>query len=164
LGNTNFNAPLYIASDDANLNNAHLNADAAMKAYLAAGIPAEKLVVGVPFYGRGWSGVPDIQNGLFQPTSGVPDGTWEPGAFDYSDLEANYLPIFIRYWHDEANVPWLYNAEKQIMISYDDPESLRIKADYVTRAGLGGIMFWELSCDTSAHTLLNALYEQFNTD
>ncbi|HVO69685.1 MAG TPA: glycoside hydrolase family 18 protein [Aggregatilineaceae bacterium] len=157
---TNFNAPLYAASDDSNPDDASLNADAAMQAYLAVGIPAEKLVLGVPFYGRGWSGVPDIHGGLFQLATGVPDGTWEPGAFDYNDLEANYLPTSARYWHDEAGVPWLYNADRQLMISYDDPESLRIKAAYVRSESLGGIMFWELSGDTGAHTLLNALYEQ----
>jgi chitinase len=161
---TNFNAPLYAAADDPNPDDASLNADAAMQAYLAAGIPADKLVMGVPFYGRGWSGVPDIQDGLFQPAAGVPDGTWEPGAFDYHDLEANYLPTFTRYWHAEAKVPWLYNADQQIMISYDDPESLGIKAAYVKSEGLGGIMFWELSSDTGAHALVNALYGQFNSD
>ena len=161
---TNFNAPLYAASDDSNPEDAALNTDAAMKAYLAAGIPAEKLVVGVPFYGRGWSGVPDIQHGLFQSSTGLPGGTWESGVFDYGDLEANYVPTFARYWHDEAGVPWLYNADRQIMISYDDPESLRLKTEYVKNEGLGGIMFWELSGDTSAHALVKTLYEQFNTN
>lgn len=42
------------------------------------------------------------------------------------------------------------------------PKSLRIKAAYVKSEGLGGIMFWELSGDTSAHVLLNALYKEFN--
>lgn len=156
---TNFNAPLYAASDDPDAANARLNADAALQAYLAAGIPPEKLVMGVPFYGRGWSGVADVQHGLYQPVSGVPDGTWEPGAFDYYDLEAHYLGTYTRYWHPEAQVPWLYSAEKQVMISYDDPESLGIKAAYVKAHGLGGIMIWELSQDTPANTLLNALWD-----
>lgn len=161
---THFNAPLYPASDDANLDNARLTVDAALQAYLAAGIPAEKLVMGVPFYGRGWAGVSDRHDGLFQPATRIPDGTWEPGSFDYSDLVTNYLPTATRYWHAEASVPWLYDAEQQLMISYDDPESLRIKANYVKQAGLGGIMFWELSADTDEHALVNALYDQLNTD
>nr|QGH83626.1 chintase [uncultured bacterium] len=161
---TNFNAPLYPSSDDANTDDARLTADAALQAYLAAGIPAEKLVMGVPFYGRGWAGVPDTHNGLFQPATRIPAGTWEPGSFGYSDLVANYLPTMTRYWHAEASVPWLYDADQQLMISYDDPESLRIKADYVKNAGLGGIMFWELSADTDEHALVNALYDQLNSD
>jgi chitinase len=161
---TNFNAPLYATSGDSGPGDASLNVDAAMQAYLAAGIPADKLVVGVPFYGRGWSGVADVQNGLFQVADGVPPGTWEPGAFDYEDLAANYLPTYTRYWSDEAQVPWLYNADQQIMITYDDPDSMQAKAAYVQREGLGGIMFWELSGDTSVHALVNALYETFNAD
>ncbi len=161
---TNFNAPLYATSADPNPDDASLNADAAMQAYVAAGVPAEKLVMGVPFYGRGWSGVSDVQNGLFQPSDGLPAGTWETGVFDYSDLEANYLPTFTRYWQDEAGVPWLYSPDEQIMISYDDPDSMRLKAAYVKDRGMGGITFWELSGDTSAHALVNALYAQFNAN
>lgn len=156
---TNFNAPLFAPADDPTPT---LNSDAAMQAYLAAGVPAEKLVLGVPFYGRGWSGVPDVQQGLYQAASGIPAGTWEPGAFDYNDLVARYVGRFARYWHDEAQVPWLYSAEDQIMITYDDPESLALKAAYVKEHGLGGVMFWELSQDTDDHALLKALADTLN--
>jgi chitinase len=161
---TNFNSPLYAASDDPVADNAPLNTEAAMRAYLEAGIPPEKLVVGVPFYGRGWSGVQDENDGLFQPAEGVPDGTWEPGAFDYSDLETNYMETYTRFWHDEARVPWLFNPETGIMISYDDPESMRAKADYVKTSGFGGVMFWELSADSDEYALLSALFDQLNAD
>jgi chitinase len=161
---TNFNAPLYAASDDPNPDNAALNVDSSMQAYLAAGIPPEKLVVGVPFYGRGWKDVPDVQSGLFQPAAAAGLGTWEPGVFDYSDIADQWLRLFTRYWHDEAGVPWLYSAKLQIMISYDDPESMRLKAGYVKENGLGGIMFWELSGDTDDYALLDAINEQFQAD
>jgi chitinase len=145
---TNFNAPLYGTAADPGS-----NTDAAMTAYLAAGIPAEKLVVGVPFYGHGWQGVADHNHGLYQPAS----GPTEPDSFSYRDLVTNYLDRYPRYWQDEAQVPWLYSAEDQIMISYDDPESLAIKAAYVKERGFGGVMFWELSQDTADHALLQAL-------
>jgi len=158
---TNFNAPLYPAKDDPNPDETlrkHSNVDSAVKAYLAAGVPAEKLVVGVPFYGRGWAGVKKENNGLYQKAAAnPPKGTWEAGVFDYKDLAANYVGKFKRHWHEEARVPWLYDEARGIMISYDDPESLRLKAEYIARYKLGGAMFWELSADDKESSLLNAL-------
>ena len=54
-----------------------------------------------------------------------------------------------------AKVPWLYNAERKEWISYDDPESMRLKGEYVAAQQLAGAMFWELSNDDGA--LLEAL-------
>ena len=58
-------------------------------------------------------------------------------------------------------MPWLYNASTGVMISYDDPESIGLKADYVIEHGLGGVMFWELSSDTDDHELLGTIYQRF---
>ena len=115
-----------------------LNTDAAIRAYLAGGVPAGKLVMGVPFNGRGWQGVANINNGLYQNSTGVPPGTWEAGSFDYKDIKANYLPSYTRFWSTEAKVPWLYHPATGIMISYDDPESLGYKADYIKNQQLAG--------------------------
>ncbi len=144
---SNFNAPLYATSADPSPG--YLNAHATIQGYLQAGVPAGQIVLGVPFYGRGWAGVTDLDNGLYQPSTHLPKGTWEPGAFDYKDLAKNYVNKngYTRYWHDEAKVPWLYNPATQVFISYDDPESLGLKADYVREWNLGGVMFWELSAD-----------------
>ena len=137
----------------------YLNAAAALQAYLTAGVPPAKLQMGVPFYGRGWRGVANVNNGLHQAHRGVSNGTWENGIFDYSDLVDNYLPTYTRHWHEEAKVPWLYNADTGIMISYDDPESLALKVDYVREQRLGGVMLWDLSSDDDEGTLLGVLYE-----
>ncbi len=118
--------------------------------------------MGGPFYGRGWQGVASANNGLFQTHSGVPQGTWEPGNFDYDDIKDNYLPTYTRYWHDEAQVPWLYNPATGIMISYDDPESLGIKSQYIVDNNFGGMMFWELSGDDDQSSLLTSIYDTFN--
>jgi chitinase len=159
---TNFNAPLYPSSKDPTPDETirkYFNADSAVKAYLKAGVPADKLVLGVPLYGRGWGGVKNINDGLYQPpVKNLPQGTWEAGVFDYKDLAKNYVGKFKRFWHDEAKVPWLFDEKKGIMISYDDAESLRIKAEYVKQHKLGGVMFWELSADDNQATLLNSLY------
>lgn len=152
---TGFNAPLYPASSDPD--DHRLNADSAVQSYLDAGVPPTKLVLGVPFYGRGWSGVGATNDGLYQGATGLPTGTWEAGVFDYQDLVQNYLPSYGRHFDAETRVPWLYDPSTRIMISYDDPESLAIKAGYVADHGLGGVMFWELSGDDDADSLIHAL-------
>ncbi len=157
---TNFNAPLYAPSDDPEPDSVireFYNLDAAVRGYLQAGVPPDKLVVGVPFYGRGWQGVPDINHGLYQAAPHPAAGTREPGTFDYADLVANYLPVYERFWHPEANVPWLYNPADGTFITYDDPISIARKVDYVEDNQLGGLMCWELSCDDSAGTLIHTL-------
>jgi chitinase len=158
---TNLHAPLYASSTDPSSDaemRLKFNVDAAVQAYLDAGVPADKIVVGVPFYGHGWSGVADVNHGLYQSFTGLPDATWGDGVYDYRDLSANYLDTYQRFWHDKAQVPWLYSPDTQIMISYEDAQSLAAKTDYVRQRGLGGVMIWELSYDDDQHTLLNAVY------
>jgi chitinase len=139
------------------------NVDFAVQAYLEAGVPADKIVVGVRFVGTGWQGVAPTNNGLYQADTGPAPGTWDaPGAapsgsFGYQDIEDNYLPSYTRSWDNEAQVPWLYNAGAGIMISYEDPESLTAKANYVLSNQLGGIMIWELAADDDQDTLVNAI-------
>jgi chitinase len=158
---TAFHAPLYPASDDP-ASPAGSSAHEAIEAYLAAGVPAGKLVLGVPFYGRGWQGVPDLNGGLYQTHSGVSMGTWEPGVFDFHDLAANFVPIFERFHHAEAEVPWLYDPASGVMISYEDPSSLTAKARYVQDLGLSGVMAWELSADDANASLLHALHTELS--
>jgi len=61
----------------------------------------------------------------------------------------------VRHWDDVAKVPWLYNAATKEWISYDDPESVRLKGEYIAAQNLAGAMFWELSHDDGP--LLDAL-------
>ena len=140
---TNFNAPLFHPGSDPA--DAALNADATVQTYLAAGVPASKLVMGVPFYGRGWRGVADIDHGLYQAATGAAPGTYEAGSFEYNDIRDHYLPNWSYYWSQEANVPWLYNPDSLTFISFDDARSLEAKAGYVKDQGLAGVMIWEIS-------------------
>ena len=116
-------------------------------AYLNAGFPAQKLVLGLPLYGRGWENVSATANGLYQSGVNASVGTWEKGVFDYTDIKNNYLPTMTRYWDAEAQVPYLYDPARKLWISYDDPQSIKIKVDYIKAKGLGGAMLWELSGD-----------------
>lgn len=159
---THFNAPLYAVEGDPTADETvrrHFNVDSAVRSYLKREVPKDKVVVGVPFYGRGWRGVTGGKDGLFAKRGpGLPKGTWEDGLFDYKDLAANYVGKYRRHWHDEAKVPWLYDEKAGVTISYDDEESMRIKARYVADGGLGGVMAWELSGDDAKGTLLGALH------
>ena len=164
---TNHNAPLYAGANDVfSFKPATLSVDNTVQIYLDSGVPSHKLILGVPFYGRGWGGVPNINNGLFQNGPNTPAGTWEAGIFDYKDLVANYLSAgsgYTRYWDDTAKVPWLYNPSTGTMISYDDAESLGHKVDYAMSKNLAGVMFWELSSDTAGQeSLLGTIYQRLN--
>jgi chitinase len=135
--------------------------DASVTGFLAHGVPGNKLVMGVPFYGRGWDGCANINNGQYQTCTGASRaGTWEGGVFDFSDLEANYININgkIRYWNDITKTPFLFNGRGQF-ISYDDAESMKFKTDYIKSKGLAGSMIWELSADRN-QTLLNVISTQ----
>ena len=155
---TNFNAPLYRAANDPG--DASSNVDSAVQNYLKAGIPAEKLVMGMPFYGRGWMGVPDTNNGLYQSATGPAPGKYEDGAFDYKEIKEGYLGTYTRSWDADSQSTWLYSAASGIFIGYDDPESIAAKAGYAKDQGLAGVMVWELSQDDNGE-LLNAIQHGF---
>jgi GH18 family chitinase len=156
---TNFNAALYNSSG--NPGSSSQTVDASVQNYLKAGVPADKLVLGVPFYGHGWKGVPDTNQGLFQSNQGAAPGLFEDGSFNYTELKDKYFATYTRYWNAEAQVPWLYNPATGVFISYDDPESIADKAGYAKDQGLGGVMIWELS--QGNEDMLNAIQKGFQT-
>lgn len=151
---TDFNAPLFASESSPTPT---VSIDTSLKAYLDAGVTADKMVLGVPFYGKGWKNVAADDGGLFKPFDGIPTGTYGEGVFEYNNLADFWIPLMERYWDDGAKVPWLYNPKTGMMISYDDPESLALKAQYVNDNNLGGVMIWELSQDTADNALLTAL-------
>ncbi|MWV43283.1 chitinase [Paenibacillus sp. HJL G12] len=163
---TNHNAGLYSDPSDPDSVN-KFSADSAIQAYMNAGVPASKIVMGVPFYGRGWKNCAPGANGdgLYQTCTPdfngnyIPSGTWDnfesgaTGMFDYGDLAANYVNKsgFTRYWSQASQVPYLYNPTSKTFISYEDPQSVTAKASYIKNRSLGGAMIWDLSedCRTS---------------
>ena len=60
------------------------------------------------------------------------------------------------FWDAAAQAPFLWNARQRIFISYDDPESLRVKCRYLKQRGLAGVMFWQYYSDETG-ALLDAL-------
>lgn len=129
-------------------------AAAAVERHLDAGIPPEKVNLGVAFYGRKWTGVRLERRGLNQPYERF------AGYHGYATLEAEYIDQkgFKRYWDDAAKAPYLWASDSSSFISYEDPTSLRHKAQFVREQGLGGVMYWEHSTDYRG-VLLDTLYE-----
>jgi chitinase len=150
---TGHHAPLYTNPADPKKG----SADESVQEYEKAGVPAEKIVLGVPFYGHAWGQVPATNNGLFQPGKEIPHG-----YADYSEGTQTLIKNgFVRYWDPIASAPYLYNPEKQVWVSYDDPESLVLKCKYVLAHKLRGIMFWEYESDRTGE-LLNAVNDGLN--
>lgn len=141
---TGFNSPLYAAVGDPT---ASFNADVSIRAFREAGVPAAKLLVGIPFYGRAYGSVPNINGGLFQP-GGRPEG-WRGGDGDWRTLSRTRLkdPRYVRHWESSARVPWLFDSTSGTWVSYDDPESVGEKVRYAREHGLGGVFIWELGGD-----------------
>ena len=132
-------APLFTSPADP----IKVSADASMRAFERAGVPARKLVLGAPFYGHMWGEVPGQNHGLYQPGKPVPN-SYAP----FSLIESSMLNQgFTRYWDPVARVPWLYSEEKRIFVSYEDEQSLTEKCRYLRAHKLAGIMFWSYAND-----------------
>nr|WP_246718525.1 glycoside hydrolase family 18 protein [Bradyrhizobium elkanii] len=149
-----FNAPLFACAGDPDPD---LNVDASVNALIRAGVPPAKVALGVAFYGRAVADVPQENGGLFQKGAAASEEWGGSDGIDYRDIVARRPEElgFRRYWSDEAQVPWLYDAERRIWISYDDPLSIARKTMYAAGRGLAGIMIWDLFADDGS--LLAAL-------
>jgi GH18 family chitinase len=134
------------------------SADQAVVDFIAAGVPAHKLVLGVPFYGRAWGSVTGeaTARGLYQPGGPVRS----PIETHYDRLAAGLVGRggYERVWDATSHAPYLWNASTGTFITYDDPESLAEKCRYIRERGLAGAMFWEYYADTSG-ALLGALFD-----
>ncbi|MBD0710151.1 MULTISPECIES: glycoside hydrolase family 18 chitinase [unclassified Streptomyces] len=123
------------------------SADAIAK-FKAQGVPANKLLLGIGFYGRGWTGV--TQSAPGGTATGAAPGTYEAGIEDYKVLK-NSCPTTgtiagTAYAHCGTN--WW---------SYDTPATVTSKMNWAKNQGLGGAFFWEFSGDTTNGELVGAI-------
>ena len=161
---TGHNAPLYENSNDADK---ELNVADTMSAYVNTWkVPKAKLMMGIPYYGRGWGHVagttviPGLP-GLFNSGSATVKGAWDD-VDQYTGTNPWYVlkeklasGEYTRYWDSESQVPYLYSKTKQEFLTYDDPQSIREKVDYINAQGFGGAILWDISGDTPEHQLGN---------
>ena len=141
---TGFNASLFASPNDP----AGWNTDKCVKLYSAKGIPAEKIVLGLPTYGFAWQGVADNgSHGLFQT------GKQFLGNFDYAQLESKYTEGFEDFFDEASKQSYRYNARNQIFATYPSEDFIKAAAAYAETSGLAGIMYWEYGHDMDASLL-----------
>src|SRR5581483_1124167 len=148
--------------------------------FLANDVPAGKLVVGIPFYGKEYVGVPSTDHGLFQPHGQAPSND-SPTYHDLVDTglaDANLTVIgptavtasgpgndgkgingFTRYYDGAAKAPWLYDPALNggTFISYVDPRAVEERVELVRSRHLRGVFAWEVSNDDNANDLVAAM-------
>jgi chitinase len=125
------------------------SANRSIQAFMAAGVPREKIVIGIAFYGKGWQMESTESKGLHQKTL---RGT-RAGGFTYLKDSLVNKNGYKQYWDRKAKAPYLFNREKKIFITYDNEKSVKQKCKYVKRHQLAGAMFWEYFSDRKQYLL-----------
>jgi chitinase len=177
---TNESSSLYDAVEDPVYNDAR-NIDSTVKAYLKAGVPPAKYTIGLPLYAVGWKGVPNVNHGLYQSSTGdspvlLADGSGlcpnpsktdaSPGCdtvltagfLTYSTIENLTNKNGYTAWHDSTRVgATLYSPVTGTFYSYDDPASVAVKTAYIKKNKLGGAYVWALNDDDANGSLTKAI-------
>lgn len=124
-----------------------LNTREVVEDYHAAGVPYEKLIVGAAFYGRHFEVENRENNGLLQPSGGgLPGPTY--GEITESYLRENGFQVL---WDEDAEANYLWNGKT--LVSYESPEAIRRKCEFVREKKLRGIMYWEHGNDPTRELL-----------
>jgi len=150
---TNHQSALFSPSGDPSPQK--FSVDLAISTYRNAGAPGAKLLVGVPFYSRGWAGVTNQNNGLFQQSTGCAAGTFACGYEDYKKVTTFLASGFALHRDSSVGTAWLFNGST--FWTFDDPTAMAQKVAYVKNKGLGGVMMWSLDGDTPNGELISAL-------
>ncbi|HEV2485836.1 MAG TPA: glycosyl hydrolase family 18 protein [Terracidiphilus sp.] len=117
--------------------------------YEAAGVPAAKILMGLPFYGYSWTDVEIVNDGLFQKGNAIKQ---DRAYHHIRSIASN----FSAHREEFSQEPWLFDG--RTFWTYEDPVSIRFKASYAAHQHLGGLMIWELSGDTEDAELLSIAY------
>ncbi|HLK01504.1 MAG TPA: glycoside hydrolase family 18 protein, partial [Streptosporangiaceae bacterium] len=167
---TNFQAPLHNSAQDPSPvippGNEKYNIDTAITAWttglpdynIPGGLPASKINLGIPWYWRGWTGVPTgSTNGLYQPATG-PSAQFSTsqtaGVADWKELVAAGLTGGA-FFNSATQSSWIYSGNN--FYTGATPQSIAASDAYVAQQGLGGVFAFSLDQDDSSSTLLNAM-------
>ncbi|KOC59780.1 Chitotriosidase-1 [Habropoda laboriosa] len=146
--NTGINAPLYASSRESG-NQAKLNANSAARYWISQGAPANKLILGIPAYGRSFTLANPGNNGVGAPTIGAGTAgpyTREAGMIGYNEICSNFGQGGWTVVRDnEQRVPYTFKGNQ--WIGYDDVQSVREKVNFIKALGLGGAMIWSVETD-----------------
>lgn len=132
------------------------SADHNIRIMVQAGVPIEKILIGVAFFSHRWDQVPDVNHGLYQPTpfKNMYGPSYTEIALKYED-QMDY----IKYWDADAQAPFLYNGTT--FISYDDPRSVQLKCQYAIDHNMGGAFYW-VHHDDAGSVLFDTIYDCLN--
>lgn len=121
--------------------------------FLKAAVPANKLILGIPFYGRKWNKVTPENNGLYQSAESGSEiiASWKIAE----ELKSGK---FQKLYDESAKASYLWNAQDQVFMSYETPKEIELKSKFIKEKGLGGAMFWEYSLDNKQE-LLDQLFQ-----
>ena len=111
--------------------------DESVARHFTAGVPYEKMVLGIPFYGHG-------------------DGKAFEDYVDYKDIKIDQSKYSV-LWDDAAKVPYVADATGKMVLNFDDERSVGLKAEYVLQKKLAGAMYWNIEADDASHTLGHAV-------
>ncbi|HUS26082.1 MAG TPA: glycosyl hydrolase family 18 protein [Nevskiaceae bacterium] len=160
---TNFQAPLYPSSSDPDASRG-FTIDQAVQRWQNAGLPANKLVVGVPFYWRGWTGVSSgTSNGLYRPASGGSAAfpiSNNGGVAHYKELLNGNKFVNHTYMDTTTHSPWIYDGNN--FYTGDTPASIAEKGNYIRNKGLAGAMIYSLESDDAQGTMLQSVVAGLN--
>ncbi len=164
---TGFVAPLYQTQYDPDPN---LNVNYTVQAYLAAGVPPEKILLGIPFYSYGWtvmlSAQALAQNGQYvaatplppQPNNPPPNPPYNTEEYNY--VVTNLLPIYEMFRDPITKTPWLFDPVNTLnFFTYDDAESIHKKMEYANANQLRGAAIWELTGDLPDGELVKTIFQ-----
>ncbi|MFN8250881.1 MAG: glycosyl hydrolase family 18 protein [Ferruginibacter sp.] len=128
------------------------SAENAISRILAKKVPAKKIVMGAAFYARMFLVDDTLQRGLYRPGRFY-RGISYAHLYDSISIQKGFVP----YWDDSAQAPYAFNAERKILVTYDDSISVSRKTQYALQHKLGGIMFWQLADDAYSNGLLQVI-------
>ncbi|WP_075350896.1 glycoside hydrolase family 18 protein [Algoriphagus marinus] len=118
--------------------------------HIEFGIPREKIVIGIPFYGKRWKNVGPENNGLNQ------SGTFDQGLSQDKIYELQSNPSYREWWDTGSENAFLYSEENREWVTFESRRSIEHKIYFMKKEQLAGVMFWELSEDPSG-SLLDAI-------
>lgn len=132
------------------------NANHTIKAFIDAGVPAQKLVMGIAFYGRNLLLANNHKKGIGDI---VEKATFGQGYSHLKDSLMNDKAYKLKR-DKKAKAPYLYNSKQQLFITFDNEWSVKHKCKYVLKHDLAGVMFWQYSSDPKEY-LLDEINRQF---